>query len=122
MSNRMRLVTLLCNVKARARHNAGSLERRLEHLGKFEGVTPTGKRIEFIGHSIERVVEGKIVESWVEVDMLGVMQQLGAVPEPGQTGEASRSQPRLLPSPPLPRGPRAAASCPRGLEEGVERR
>jgi hypothetical protein len=25
------------------------------------------------------------VESWVEVDMLGVMQQLGAVPEPGQS-------------------------------------
>jgi predicted ester cyclase len=53
------------------------------HLGEFEGVTPTGKRIEFIGHSIVRVVEGKIAESWVEMDMLGVMQQLGAVPEPG---------------------------------------
>jgi hypothetical protein len=34
------------------------------------------------------VVEGKIVESWVEVDMLGVMRQLSAVPEPGQTEEA----------------------------------
>jgi predicted ester cyclase len=55
------------------------------HLGEFEGVSPTGRRIEFIGHSIDRVVEGKIVESWVEVDMLGVMQQLGAVPEPGQS-------------------------------------
>jgi predicted ester cyclase len=50
------------------------------HLGEFEGVTPTGKRIEFIGQSIDRVVEGRIVESWVEVDMLGVMRQLGAVP------------------------------------------
>jgi predicted ester cyclase len=59
------------------------------HLGEFEGVTPTGKRVEFIGHSIDRVVNGKIVESWVEVDMLGVMQQLGAVPEPGQSEEAS---------------------------------
>ena len=59
------------------------------HLGEFEGVTPTGKRVEFIGHSIDRVVEGKIVESWVEVDMLGVMQQLGAVPEQGQSEEAS---------------------------------
>jgi hypothetical protein len=28
------------------------------------------------------------VESWVELDMLGVMQQLGAVPEPGQSEEA----------------------------------
>jgi predicted ester cyclase len=51
------------------------------HLGEFEGVTPTGKRVEFVGHSIDRVVEGKIVESWVEVDMLGVMEQLGALPE-----------------------------------------
>ena len=50
------------------------------HLGEFEGVTPTGKRVEFIGHSIDRVVEGEIVESWVEVDMLGVMRQLGSVP------------------------------------------
>jgi predicted ester cyclase len=59
------------------------------HLGEFEGVAPTGKRVEFLGHSIDRVVEGKIVESWVEVDLLGVMEQLGAVPEPGQSEEAS---------------------------------
>jgi predicted ester cyclase len=55
------------------------------HLGEFEGVAPTGKRVEFVGHSIDRVVEGKIVESWVEVDMLGVMQQLGADPGPGRS-------------------------------------
>lgn len=55
------------------------------HLGEFEGVKPTGKRVEFVGHSIDRVVEGKIVESWVEVDMLGVMRQLGAEPGPGRS-------------------------------------
>jgi predicted ester cyclase len=55
------------------------------HLGEFEGVNPTGRRVEFVGHSIDRVVEGKIVESWVEVDMLGVMRQLGAEPEPGRS-------------------------------------
>lgn len=55
------------------------------HLGEFEGVAPTGKRVEFVGHSIDRVVEGKIVESWVEVDMLGVMEQLGALPESEQS-------------------------------------
>lgn len=59
------------------------------HLGEFEGVTPTGKRVEFIGHSIDRVVDGKIVESWVEVNMFSVMQQLGAVPDPGGPGGAS---------------------------------
>jgi predicted ester cyclase len=55
------------------------------HLGEFEGVNPTGKRVEFVGHSIDRVVEGKIVESWVEVDMLGVMRQLGAEPGSGRS-------------------------------------
>src|SRR5215207_6512171 len=55
------------------------------HLGEFEGVNPTGKRVEFVGHSIDRVVEGKIVESWVEVDMLGVMRQLGAEQGPGRS-------------------------------------
>ena len=59
------------------------------HLGEFERVTPTGRRVEFVGHSIDRVVDGKIVESWVELDMLGVMEQLGAVPELGQSEEAS---------------------------------
>ena len=54
------------------------------HLGEFEGVNPTGRRVEFVGHSIDRVVEGKIVESWVEVDTLGVMRQLRAEPEPGR--------------------------------------
>jgi predicted ester cyclase len=55
------------------------------HLGEFEGVSPTGKRVEFVAHSIDRVVEGKIVESWVEVDMLGVMRQLGAEPGLGRS-------------------------------------
>ena len=55
------------------------------HLGEFEGVNPTGKRVEFVGHSIDRVIEGKIVESWVEVDMLGVMRQLGAEAGPGRS-------------------------------------
>ena len=58
------------------------------HLGEFMGVAPTGKRVEFIGNSIDRVVESRIVESWVEVDLLGVLQQLGAVPEAGQAEEA----------------------------------
>jgi hypothetical protein len=29
------------------------------------------------------------VESWVEVDMLGVMEQLGVVPQPGRSEEAT---------------------------------
>jgi len=59
------------------------------HLGEFEGVAPTGKRVEFVGHSIDRVVDGKIVESWVEVDLLGVMEQLGAVPKQERSEDTS---------------------------------
>jgi predicted ester cyclase len=59
------------------------------HLGEFMGVAPTGKRVTFTGNSIDRVVEGKIVESWVEADILGVLRQLGAAPEPGPSEEAS---------------------------------
>jgi hypothetical protein len=35
---------------------------------------------------VERVSGGKIVETWDNYDALGLMQQLGVVPEPGQTG------------------------------------
>jgi hypothetical protein len=36
-----------------------------------------------------RVTEGKVEEHWVELDLLGLMQQLGAIPEPGQEEVAS---------------------------------
>ena len=32
---------------------------------------------------------GKVKEHWVEIDLLGLMQQLGAIPEPEQSEEAS---------------------------------
>lgn len=33
---------------------------------------------------VRRVVSGKVAESWASVDQLGIMQQLGLVPSPGQ--------------------------------------
>ncbi len=36
-----------------------------------------------------RVGDGKVEEHWVELDLLGLMQQLGAIPEPGHTEKAS---------------------------------
>jgi predicted ester cyclase len=35
------------------------------------------------GISIYRVANGKIVEEWFQQDMLGVLQQIGALPAPG---------------------------------------
>jgi predicted ester cyclase len=54
------------------------------HEGEFFGVAPTGERIMMSGMSIDRFEGGKMVEEWPEYDLLGVMRQLGAVPEPGQ--------------------------------------
>jgi len=41
------------------------------------------------GITIHRIEEGKIVEEWENWDALGLMQQIGAVPAPQQSEEAS---------------------------------
>ena len=57
---------------------------RATHQGEFMGIPPTGKRVTFEGITILRFEGGKCVERWQSADMLGLMQQLGAVPTPGQ--------------------------------------
>lgn len=57
---------------------------RSTHKGEWMGVAPTGKQVTVIGISIFRIEGGKIMEEWTEADALGLMQQLGAVPPPGQ--------------------------------------
>jgi predicted ester cyclase len=42
----------------------------------------TGKHATWSGIAIYRVVEGKIVESWEELDLLGAWQRLGILPTP----------------------------------------
>ncbi|MBI3241904.1 MAG: ester cyclase [Chloroflexi bacterium] len=46
-------------------------------------IPPSGKRITTTGISIYRIKGGKIVEHWADMDFLGVLQQVGAVPMPG---------------------------------------
>jgi predicted ester cyclase len=38
--------------------------------------------MEITGISIERISEGKVVESWDNYDAMGMMQQLGFIPSP----------------------------------------
>ena len=56
------------------------------HKGEFMGIAPTGKQITVGLIEIQRITGGKMVEHWNVVDSLGMMQQLGAVPTPGQAG------------------------------------
>jgi non-heme chloroperoxidase len=56
---------------------------RVTHTGEFRGIQATGKRITITGIGIFRFSEeGKVVESWDSLDQLGMLRQLGVIPEP----------------------------------------
>lgn len=50
------------------------------HRGELMGVPPGGNRVEVAGIGIDRIEGGRVVESWSNYDVLGLMQQIGAVP------------------------------------------
>ena len=54
---------------------------RLLFSAPLAGVLPTGKHVSATGISVDRIQDGKIVETWTNWDMLGVLQQIGAIPE-----------------------------------------
>ena len=54
------------------------------HNGVFYGIAPTGRQVSVTSIGIDRVANGKIVEGWGEIDMLGLYQQIGAISPPGQ--------------------------------------
>ncbi len=57
------------------------------HQGEFLGIAPTGRQVAISLIDIVRLVDGKLVEHWNVVDNLGLLQQLGVVPAPGQPTE-----------------------------------
>jgi len=54
--------------------------------GELQGIPPTGRQVTLTGFDLFRIEGGKIAEMWQEADRLGMMQQLGVIPEPGQGG------------------------------------
>ena len=62
---------------------------RATHRGDYMGIAPSGKEVEFTGISFYRVEGGKIAQSWNIEDQLGLLQQIGAFPEPEQSEETS---------------------------------
>ena len=52
------------------------------HRGDFQGIPPTGRPVTMAGVDISRVVDGRIAEHWAQFDVLGVLQQIGAIPAP----------------------------------------
>jgi predicted ester cyclase len=59
---------------------------RAVHRGEFQGIPPAGKQVTMTGLTLLRIAGGKIVEHWVELDQLGLLQQLGVVPPAQETG------------------------------------
>ncbi len=59
------------------------------HKGDLSGIAPTGKQFTISGVSIARVAGGKMAEGWVNWDALGLMQQLGVVPETAKAKAAA---------------------------------
>lgn len=51
------------------------------NLGSYNGLPATGKKVELGYIIIYRIAGGKIVESWANMDILGLMQQIGAIPK-----------------------------------------
>src|SRR5438093_1825109 len=54
---------------------------RGKHDGDLMGVAPTGKQVTVSGLTFSRLANGKVVEEYTNWDTLGMMQQLGVVPE-----------------------------------------
>jgi steroid delta-isomerase-like uncharacterized protein len=56
------------------------------HRGVFLGILLTGKRVTIASLDAWRVQDGKCAEHWSQVDMLGLLQQLGVTAVPEQAG------------------------------------
>ncbi|MFN2198908.1 MAG: ester cyclase [Anaerolineales bacterium] len=54
------------------------------HTGNFQDIPATGKQVTIAGISIYRVANDKLVEGWTSADMLGLLQQMNAVPVPAR--------------------------------------
>ena len=50
------------------------------HQREFMGVAPTGKQVTMSGNTIAHIEGGRIVEEWTEMDTIGLMEQIGAMP------------------------------------------
>ena len=61
------------------------------HRGEFQGILPTGKRIEITGLALARIENGKVVEERVYFDRLAMLEQLGVAPGSMQSEEKRAS-------------------------------
>jgi predicted ester cyclase len=56
------------------------------HEGEFQGLPPTGRKATWEAIDICRVDDGRLLEHWGQLDRLGLLEQLGAIPQPASSG------------------------------------
>ena len=49
--------------------------------GPLLGIAPSGRRVSIEGIRIDRIEDGKIAESWMQMDTMGLLEQIGALPK-----------------------------------------
>ncbi|HEX6506062.1 MAG TPA: ester cyclase [Chloroflexota bacterium] len=52
------------------------------HVGPFQGIPATGTSITLSGMDFYVLKDGRMAEHWDQVDLLGLLQQLGVIPQP----------------------------------------
>lgn len=59
------------------------------HKGEYMGVSATNKKVSIDGITVHEIANGKIMDSYVNWDTWGLMQQLGVVPAQGKPQSVS---------------------------------
>jgi len=59
------------------------------HEGEFMSISPSGRTVSVSLIDVVRISDGKVVEHWSVGDDLGMMRQLGVIPQPGESVERS---------------------------------
>jgi steroid delta-isomerase-like uncharacterized protein len=58
-------------------------EGEVTHAGPFQGIPATGRRLKVSGINLYRVAGGRIEAEWEQMDTIGMLVQMGAVPGAG---------------------------------------
>jgi steroid delta-isomerase-like uncharacterized protein len=68
--------------------NAVAVRLRWEgtHAGEFLGIKATGRAFTVTGTAMCHVIDGRITRAWTEINILALLQQIGAFPLPAPTG------------------------------------
>jgi steroid delta-isomerase-like uncharacterized protein len=60
------------------------------HKGEYNGITATNKKVAVEGITIHQIADGKILDSLVSWDMLGLLKKIGAIVTVGKIAVAGK--------------------------------